>query len=297
MSELLVRLLQTPGEFTSRLPDLKSSSPPPGITKQQWELRHELPLHLINFLRDEAEPLFSLAQRTGATPGKTNRPAKYDYNSPLKLVLDSPGKTRALLSENNKKPKKKVRLFPAKITGRANKSFSDVEEQLDLKTETGHRIGNSNSGLEGIRQLPLSPRKYSKKNGFKKSQSTSLFSVPENSDHSTKKFGEKRIEIGSPSTDNVKLFNKKQSLSPQTLSLADFMAPMQRRGGGKNNKTPRSPSKVKSSTPIEDHVVPRIANNLSVKMIQLDLSSADSFPEIGEPAAQKKKRGQVHVGI
>ena len=290
MSELLARLLQTPGEFTSRLPDLKSSSPPPGITKQQWELRHELPLHLINFLRDEAEPLFSLAQRFGATPGKTNRPAKYDYNSPLKLVPESPGKTRALLSENNKKPKKKVRLFPAKITGRVNKSFSDVEEQLDLRIETVNRIGNSNSGLEGVRQLPLSPKKSSQKNGFKKSQSTSLFSVPENSDHSAKTFGEKRIEIGTPSTDNVKQFNKKQSLSPQTLSLADFMAPMQRRGGGKNNKTPRSPSKVKSSTPIEDHVVPRVANNLSVKMIQLDLSSADSFPEIGEPAAIKKKR-------
>ena len=294
MSELLARLLQTPGEFTSRPPDLKSPSPPPGITKQEWGLRHELPLHLINFLRDEAEPLLSLAQSSGATPGKTNRPAKYDYNSPLKPVLESPGKPRALLSENNKKPKKKVKLFSAKITGRVNKSFSDVEEQLDLRTEASNGADNANGGLEGIRQLPASPSKSSKKNGFRKSQSTSLFSVPENGDHPIKKFnksiGEKRTELETPSTNNGKQFKKKQSLSPQTLSLADFMAPMQRRGGGKNNKTPRSPSKIKSSTPIEDHVVPRVANNLSVKMTQLDLSSADSFPEIGEPAAQKKRR-------
>ena len=293
MSELLARLLQTPGDFTSKLLDLKSSSPPQGITKQEWDLRQELPLHLINFLRDEAEPLLSLAQSSGASPQKANRPAKYDYTSPLKPVLESPGKPRILLSENNKKPKKKVKLFSAKISGKVNKSFSDVEDQLDLRTEDSN--GTANGEVEGIRQLPTSPHKTSSKNGFRKSHSTSLFSVPENDDHrhpikkSNKSF-EKGSEQETPSTNNGRHFKKKQSLSPQTLSLADFMAPIQKRGSKKNNKTPLSPSKVKSSTPIEDHVVPRVTNNRRVKMIPLDLSSADSFPEIGESEIKKRMK-------
>ena len=68
MAELLARLLQTPGEWKTP-PDLQSSTPPSGISRQDWSLRHELPLHFINFLRDEAEPLLSLAQSSGATPG------------------------------------------------------------------------------------------------------------------------------------------------------------------------------------------------------------------------------------
>ena len=293
MSELLVRLLQTPGEFTSRLPDLKSSSPPQGVTKQEWDLRQELPLHLINFLRDEAEPLLSLAQSTGPSPQKAHRPAKYDYTSPLKPVQESPGKPRILQSENNKKPKKKVKLFSAKISGKVHKSFSDVEDQLDFRTEASN--GSANGEVEGIRQLPTSPHKSSSKNGFRKSHSTSLFSVPENGDHrqpikKSYKPSEKRTELETPSTNNGRQYKKKQSLSPQTLSLADFMAPIQKRGGKKNNKTPQSPNKIKSSTPIEDHVVPRVTNNRKVKMIPLDFSSSDSFPEIGESEIKKRMK-------
>ena len=292
MSSLLARLLQTPREFGT-LPDLSAPSPPPGVTTRDWGLRQELPLHLINFLRDEAEPLLSLAQSSGATPGKSSRPAKYDYNSPLKPVLESPSKTRATQSDATKKPKKKVKLFSAgKITGRANKSFSDVEEQLDLRHEATHAaVSHVNGGLEGIRQLPTSPNKFSSKNGFRKSNSTSLFSVSENGDNHIKKFsksfGERIAELETPNTNNGKHFKKKQSLSPQTLSLADFMAPIQGKRGGKNNKT----AKVKSSTPIEDRIVPRFANknNLSDKVTGLDLSSADSFPEIGEPAQTKRR--------
>ena len=116
MAELLAKFLQCPEDWKS-LPDLKSSTPPETISHHDWSLRHELPLHLINFLRDEAEPLLSLSQSSGATPGKTNRPAKYDYNSPLKTVLESPNKQKPSNFDNitaAKKSKKKVSLFPAK---------------------------------------------------------------------------------------------------------------------------------------------------------------------------------------
>ena len=82
MAELLQTLLQSPALYFDSLPNLQSSIPPSGFPKKVWDLRHELPLHLINFLRDEAEPLLSLSQSSGATPGKANRPVKYDYSSP-----------------------------------------------------------------------------------------------------------------------------------------------------------------------------------------------------------------------
>ena len=293
MAELLAKFLQCPEDWKS-LPDLKSSTPPETISHHDWSLRHELPLHLINFLRDEAEPLLSLSQSSGATPGKTNRPAKYDYNSPLKTVLESPNKQKPSNFDNitaAKKSKKKVSLFPAKFTGRANKSFSDVEEHLEQRKNGGVQV------MDGIGKLPSSPNKNkissNKGNFMRKYQSASMMSVPENGDNHfngfSRAFGDRKAET--PTTINIKHHKKKQSLSPSTasLSLADFIAPIDRRNG-KKGKTPKSPSKIKSSTPIEDHTVPRIANNIPVKVPTLDLDSADSFPEIGEPAAQKTRR-------
>ena len=295
MSELLARILQNPEDFREQLPDLLSSTTPDGFSSKDWSLRHELPLHLINFLRDEAEPLLSLAQSSGATPGKTNRPAKYDYNSPLKPVLESPHKSRSHQSENVKKPKKKVKLFSGKLTGKTNKSFSEVEEQLEFRK----------NGIDGVEKLPTSPSKNKnhQDNIRHPHHSTSLFSVPEdgvehmNGKKFNKSFAGRRNEFDTPSSggNHQRMFKKKMSLSPNTLSLADFMAPIDRRNGKKGGKTPKSPSKIKSSTPIEDHVVPRVANNISLKISQLDLDSADSFPEIGEPsssssAGQKKRR-------
>merc|ERR1719474_265176 len=72
------------------------------------------------------------------------------------------------------------------------------------------------------------------------------------------------------------------------------MAPIEGRKNGKKGKTPRSPCKVKSSTPIEEErIVSRVVNNLSLKINRLDLDSCDSFPAIGEPVpsgGQKKRR-------
>ena len=53
-----------------------------------------------------------------------------------------------------------------------------------------------------------------------------------------------------------------------------------RRNGKRGAKTPKSPCKIKTSTPIEDHVAPRIANNIPVNVSKLDLDK--DFPEIGE---------------
>lgn len=295
MAELLAKFLQSPTDWKI-LPDFKSATPPETISSQDWSLRHELPLHLINFLRDEAEPLLSLSQSSGATPGKTNRPAKYDYNSPLKTVLESPNKQKpSHMYSNNpttKKSKKKVSLFPPKFTGRANKSFSDIEEHLDQRKNNGVQV------MDGIGKLPSSPNKNKGSNNnrgnfMRKYQSASMMSVPENGDNHfhgfNRGFDDRKGETPTPI--NIKYNKKKQSLSPSTasLSLADFMAPIERRNG-KKGKTPKSPSKIKSSTPIEDHTVARIANNIPVKVPTLDLDSADSFPEIGEPAAQKTRR-------
>ena len=285
MAELLQILLKSAGSKES-LPDLQSSSPPAGLSRTVWELRHELPLHLINFLRDEAEPLLSLAQTSGATPGKANRPVKYDYNSPLKTVPESPGKQNTNHSENNKKSKKKVKLFSsAKTNVKPNKSFSEVEEQLDLRR-------GGNGPIDGIERLPTSPNKQ-EKNGINRNfQSTSLFSVPENDlgeggKKNSKSFAWRRTEE-TPGQRDVKNNKKKLSLSPQTL--ADFIPSIEVRKNGRRSKTPKSPAKFKSSTPIEDHVVPRLENNLSLKIAKLDLDSADSFPEIGEPTEGKKRR-------
>ena len=105
MADLLAKLLTAPGE---PLPDFTSVTPPDGFSRHEWSLRHELPLHFINFLRDQTEPLLSLGQTTGATPGKANRPVKYEYSSPLKTVVESPGKPRLYKSENLKKIRKQA---------------------------------------------------------------------------------------------------------------------------------------------------------------------------------------------
>ena len=278
MAELLKILLKS--RYDS-LPNLQSPTPPSGLCPTVWELRHELPLHLINFLRDEAEPLLCLAQTSGGTPGKANRPAKYDYNSPLKTVLESPGKLNPTNSENNKKSKKKVKLFSAiKSNGKANKSFSEVEEQLDLR-------GGSTGPLDGIERLPASPSKQNKNGVSRNAQSILLFSVPE---YEQGAGGRRRRPEETPGQRDGKNIKKKLSLSPQTL--ADFIPSLEVRKNGRKTKTPKSPAKFKSSTPIEDHVVPRLAHDISLKIGKLDLDSADSFPEIGEPAgaAGKKRR-------
>ena len=107
MAELLAALLASP----RAPPDLASSSPPPGLSPAVWRLRHELPLHLINFLRDQTEPLLA-AQGAVPSPTKSSvsRPSKYNYSSPLKSVVESPGKVDPRKADQGKKPKKKVKL-------------------------------------------------------------------------------------------------------------------------------------------------------------------------------------------
>ena len=295
MAELLQTLLQSPPLYFDSLPNLQSSIPPSGFSKKVWDLRHELPLHLINFLRDEAEPLLSLAQSSGATPGKANRPVKYDYNSPLKPVPESPGKPNTTNSENIKKTKKKVKLFSTtRNNGKANKSFSEVEDQLEMRKNS---VGGGGGSLDGIERLPVSPSKQNR-NGFHRNlQTSSLFSVPENEGGGgggggrriNKTFSGKKVEESpGPGLREGKHNKKKLSLSPQTL--ADFIPSIEVRKNGRKPKTPKSPAKFKSSTPIEDHVVPRLANDISLNIAKLDLDSADSFPEIGELAGSKKRR-------
>ena len=286
MADLLSKLLLVPGE---PLPDFTSSIPPDGFSRHEWSLRHELPLFFINFLRDQTEPLLSIAHTTGATPGKGNRPVKYEYSSPLKTVVESPGKPRIYKSENLKKPKKKVKLFTSKVTGKVNKSFSDIEEQLEI----GKLNGDGN--LEGIDALPTTPARQTQslKPEGRRKLSESYFNVHSKPEQDPRKkfnntFSGRSSDYDTPQNNSSKFVKKKVSPSPQTFSLADFMTPAEGRKGTKKVKGSRSPSKIKSSTPIDENVVPR-ATNLSFKLAELDLDSADSFPEIGDLGAKKRR--------
>ena len=291
MAELLSKLLETPSD---PLPDFNKSSPPEPITTREWSLRHELPLYFINFLRDQVEPLLSLAQTTGATPGKANRPVKYEYNSPLKTVVESPGKPRSIKSENSKKTKKKVKLFPSKILGKANRSFSDIEEQL----EPGKNYSDTNS-LDGISTLPTTPvrnviigksenRRKSTDGGYEVKYSDQGKHKRINSS-----FGGKTSDYETPLNSN-RYSKKKLSPSPQAFSLADFITPIEGKKGNKKPKGSRSPSKVKSSTPIDENVAPRV-QNLSMKLAELDLDNAESFPEIGDLGSKKRRMKPILI--
>ena len=259
MARLLEKLLQQAEQEQEdyRVPDvwlLPASPPPTGVTVREWELRPELPLHLINLLRDQAAPLLALSQTgPGATPAKQTRPAKYEYNSPLRTVIESPAKVKPTSSDtvaNPKKTRKKVNLFSSKRGGKANKSFSDVEEQLD------GRVG-CEVGVAGVTTLPTSPVKLST-------------SVAGRRTEETPQSGGRRP-------------GKRQSPSPQTFSLGDFLTPIEpaRRSGGRRVKGSRSPVKLAASTPLEESGAVR-PTNLSARLGQLDLDSVDSFPEIGE---------------
>jgi len=286
MADLLSKLLLAPGD---PLPDLSSSTPPDGFSRHEWGLRHELPLYFINFLRDQTEPLLSLAQTNGATPGKANRPVKYEYNSPLKTVVESPGKPRVYKSENLKKPKKKVKLFTSKVIGKVNKSFSDIEEHL----ESG-KLNGGDGNLEGIDALPTTPARLvtTARPEGRRRLSESSFNVHPLPDQDPRKkfnntFGGRNSDHETPHNNN-RFTKKKLTPSPQAFSLADFMTPAEGRKGNKKVKGSKSPSKMKSSTPIDENVVPR-ATNLSFKLAELDLDSADSFPEIGDLGAKKRR--------
>ena len=111
MAELLTALLASP----SSIPDLLSTSPPCGISHEVWALRfakagyagpvyiqqqitfvkkthfilwskflnrHELPLHLINFLRDQADPLLIASAVPSPTKSSSGR---YPSESGLRI--------------------------------------------------------------------------------------------------------------------------------------------------------------------------------------------------------------------
>ena len=102
MAELLTVLLASP----SSIPNILNSSPPGNISEEVWALRlvknkiwyfehfarHELPLHLINFLRDEAGQLLAASQ-TVPSPTKSSAGRCLAHNILNTSSLTSPFQT------------------------------------------------------------------------------------------------------------------------------------------------------------------------------------------------------------
>ena len=274
MAELLAALLASPWAP----PDLASSSPPPGLSPAVWRLRHELPLHLINFLRDQTEPLLA-AQGAVPSPtkGSASRPSKYNYSSPLKSVVESPGKADPKKPDQGKKPKKKVKLFSS------HKSFSEVEEV----------VGKVRGGVEGVDRLPATPSRPPMSASPRRAQdSRPRYSSANLSDQDTppeRTAGKMARRISARFTP-----------SPQAFSLSDFLTPAESKKG-RRGKQSRSPSKAKASTPVEGGEAPPTigergigkVSNLGERLEAIDLESQEAFPEIGGTRRRRIKPIQV----
>lgn len=237
------------------------------LSEQEWKLRHELPLHLLNFLRDQSDAILTASQLTNQTPNKATRPQKYQYSSPLKPFSTQEEEKK----EIRKRTKKKTKLFPQR---------KDPECLLSVK-----------ENVDGVATLPESPAPVKTR-----LQPTSVEKDVKRLDNG------RSFTIGSPTFRELSPMvksspmltpvnriqtrqanNAKPTPSPQGLSLADFLSPTELNSKkNRRSKTPKSPSKIKCSTPNSSGKV----NSLYTK---LDLDSQDSFPGLGSTNVQKRR--------
>lgn len=211
------------------------------------------------------------------------RPSKYHYSSPLKSVIESPGKVSPKKNELSKKTKKKVKLFSSSSqvngTSRGHKSFGEVEESL------------ARGALEGIDRLPSTPSR-----SIQMDPSSPFLKSRVNTSCDSEYTPPERGGAGSRI---AKRISARFTPSPQAFSLSDFLTPQESRRGGRKGKCSRSPSKAKASTPIDGgcEAPPTIdegsiarVSNLGLRLAELDLENKESFPDIGDTVAVKGKR-------
>jgi len=138
MALLLDKILSDPETFGDITKDMRSTSPPPGLDAEAWQFKEELPLHIINYLRDATSKILSNSA-SKQTPSKGKRPVKYNYNSPVKSVSkEKPKKPR--------KEKKKVKLFPV---GKSISEEDGFEGDISM--------------IEGVGELPPTPLRFKQK--------------------------------------------------------------------------------------------------------------------------------------
>ena len=142
MSNLLAKILADGSDIILESFCSGSDRPDP-LSEQEWGQRHELPLHLLNFLRDQSDKILTEAAAvTNMTPNKASRPAKYQYSSPLKSVATDSKQVMTRSQErrdSSGKNRKKTKLFP-------------------IKKDPPGKDSNSPSEFEGVSALPDTPR-------------------------------------------------------------------------------------------------------------------------------------------
>ena len=201
-----------------------------------------------------------------------SRPAKYQYNSPLKAVSESPGMVGNKKLELGKKSKKKVKLFSVNTETAQRTQKSQMEEKpgierLNMVTSPTYNLFNGSS--------------------MKKDQQNASGSSDGN---------EQRNRAGAGKM--AKRISAKFTPSPQSFSLSDFLTPTESKRGNKKGKSGRSPSKMKASTPMEEakssqnlqntNKVSNLRNRLAE--VDLCLDDKDTFPDISKAATNKKRR-------
>jgi hypothetical protein len=162
--------------------------------------------------------ILSQSIASSQTPNKS-RPAKYDYCSPVKSVRKpaAPAPIQASTAEHDRKPKKKMKLFPAGGGSKTHKSFSDVEERLVGPFSASSLAATSAAAAasqytEGVFELPVTPVRSKRPSGEDQHQKA------------------KRAPAG------------RMTPSPQTFNLGDFLVKSDVRKG--RTGTPKSPGKV-----------------------------------------------------
>jgi len=277
MASLLDKLLIDEPSGDEILNSVCSFGPKPeDITEQEWNLRHELPLHFLNYLRDHSDAILTASQLTNQTPNKATRPQKYKYSSPLKAVSTHEEEKK----ENRKRTKKKVKLFPGR---------KEPECLFSVKEGSG-------PDGDGVTTLPDSPAHV--KNRMSVERDIRRL------DNGRKSIGSPTFRELSPMVKSSPMItpinkiqtrrgnnaNAKPTPSPQGISLMDFLSPTEQiMKKGRRSKTPKSPSKIKSSTPIAS------SGKVITLYTKLDLDSQDSFPGLGDTNVQKHRVKPIPV--
>jgi hypothetical protein len=88
-------------------------------------LRREIPLNLLNFLREETEPILLSSQACGQTPLKATHLSKYKYESPIKPLHSTPK-----IQDNNRSKKNGRKLNMDTGAIRKNSNQKKLEDKL-----------------------------------------------------------------------------------------------------------------------------------------------------------------------
>ena len=200
------------------------------------------------------------------------RPAKYQYNSPLKAVSESPGIVGNKKLELGKKSKKKVKLFSINPETAQRSQKGQVEESWEK------------IGADGLNMFTSPTCNVFNGTGSSKKDQQNASGCSDSNEE--KRAGGKM----------AKRISAKFTPSPQSFSLSDFLTPTESKRANKKGKSGRSPSKMKASTPIEEAKSSerlqktKKVSNIRERLAEIDLDDKDSFPDISKSETNKKRR-------